>query len=40
MAKRKLKHFDRRLSDDERVRHARIREAVLKEFPRQTSKKK
>jgi len=33
MAKRKLKHVNRRLSDDERTRHAQIREAAMKEIP-------
>jgi DNA-binding XRE family transcriptional regulator len=33
MAKQKLKHINRRLTDDERARHARIREAVMQEIP-------
>jgi hypothetical protein len=33
MAKKKLIHVNRRFSDEERVRHARIREAAMKDFP-------
>jgi hypothetical protein len=33
MAKKKLKHINRRLSDEDRARHARIREAALRDFP-------
>lgn len=33
MAKRKLTHVNRRLTDDERARHERIRTAALAEFP-------
>jgi ribosome-binding protein aMBF1 (putative translation factor) len=35
MAKRKLKHVNRRLSDEERARHAQIREVAMKENPPQ-----
>ncbi len=30
---KKLRHVDRRLTDDERARHDRIREAIVQEFP-------
>ncbi len=33
MAKRKIKNVNRRLSDEERARHARTREAAMKEIP-------
>jgi ribosome-binding protein aMBF1 (putative translation factor) len=33
MAKRKLQHINRRLTDEERARDARIREAAMKDFP-------
>jgi hypothetical protein len=33
MAKRKLKHINRRLTDEERARDARIREAAMSDFP-------
>lgn len=33
MAKKKLQHINRRLTDEERARHARIRVAVMKDFP-------
>jgi ribosome-binding protein aMBF1 (putative translation factor) len=33
MAKRKLKHVNRRLTEEERVRHAQIREAAMKDIP-------
>ena len=33
MAKKKLKHINRRLSTEERARDARIREAAMKDFP-------
>ncbi len=33
MAKRKLKHVNRRLTEEERARHARTREAAMKEIP-------
>jgi ribosome-binding protein aMBF1 (putative translation factor) len=33
LAKKKLKHVNRRLSDEERSQHARIRDAVIKDFP-------
>ena len=33
MAKKKLKHVNRRLTEEERQRHARIREAAMKEIP-------
>jgi ribosome-binding protein aMBF1 (putative translation factor) len=33
MAKKKMIHVNRRLSDEERTRHARIREAAMKDFP-------
>ena len=33
MAKKKLKHVNRRLTDEERARDARIREAAMRDFP-------
>ncbi len=33
MARKKLKHVNRRLTDEERQRHARIRDAVMKDIP-------
>jgi DNA-binding XRE family transcriptional regulator len=33
MGKKNLKHVNRRLTDAERVRHARIREAAMADFP-------
>ena len=33
MAKKKLKHVNRRLTEEERARHARIREAAMKDIP-------
>ncbi len=33
MAKKKLRHVNRRLSDEERARHARIRATAIKDFP-------
>jgi ribosome-binding protein aMBF1 (putative translation factor) len=33
MAKKKLKHVNRRLTDEERSRDARIREAAMRDFP-------
>ena len=33
MAKKKLQHINRRLTDQERVRDARIREAAMLDFP-------
>lgn len=33
MAKRKLRHINRRLTEEERSRDARIREAAMKDFP-------
>ena len=33
MAKKKLKHVNRRLTEEERARHARIREAARKDIP-------
>jgi hypothetical protein len=33
MAKRKLQHINRRLTDEERARDARIRDAVMRDFP-------
>ncbi len=33
MAKDKLKHINRRLTDEERARHAQIREVALQEIP-------
>jgi hypothetical protein len=33
MAKKKLRHVNRRLTDEELARHARIREAAGKDFP-------
>ena len=33
MAKRKLQHINRRLTDEERARDAQIREAAMKDFP-------
>ena len=32
-SKKNLKHVNRRLTDEERARHARIREAAMKEIP-------
>ena len=33
MAKRKLQHITRRLTEEERARHARIRAAAMKDIP-------
>lgn len=33
MAKKKLQRVNRRLTDEERARHARIREAAMKDIP-------
>src|SRR5262245_66301864 len=33
MSKQKLRHVNRRLTDEERARHARIREAAIVDFP-------
>jgi DNA-binding XRE family transcriptional regulator len=33
MAKRKLQHINRRLTNEERARDARIRDAAMKDFP-------
>ncbi len=33
MAKKKLQHVNRRLTDEERARDARIREAAMRDFP-------
>jgi len=33
MGKGKLQHVNRRLTDEERARHARIREAAIKDIP-------
>ena len=33
MAKKKLKHLNQRMTDEERARHARIRVAAKKDFP-------
>ena len=33
MAKKKLKHVNRRLTEEERARHVRIREAARKDIP-------
>ena len=33
MSKKKLERVERRLTDEERTRHAEIREAVTREFP-------
>jgi DNA-binding XRE family transcriptional regulator len=33
MSDKKLKHVNRRLTDEERARHARIRDAALQDFP-------
>jgi hypothetical protein len=33
MTKKKLQHVNRRLTEDERVRHARIRKAAMADFP-------
>lgn len=35
---KKLKHDNRRLTDEERARHARMRTAVMKEFPPKRTK--
>jgi ribosome-binding protein aMBF1 (putative translation factor) len=37
MARRKLEHVNRHLSEKERARHAGIRDAVMKEFPPKSS---
>jgi ribosome-binding protein aMBF1 (putative translation factor) len=37
MGKKKLKHVNRRLTEEERARHARIRQAVLVDFPPKSS---
>jgi len=36
MSKRKLKHINRRLTDEERARHAQIINAALKDIPPKT----
>jgi hypothetical protein len=33
MTKRKLQHLNRRLTDEERARHVRIRESAVKDIP-------
>jgi ribosome-binding protein aMBF1 (putative translation factor) len=33
MAKKKLERVNRRLTDEERARHAKVREGALKDFP-------
>ena len=33
MSKKKLKHVNRRLTEEERARHARIREAAIEDIP-------
>jgi len=33
MAKKKLQHINRRLTDNERARHAQIREAAMRDIP-------
>jgi DNA-binding XRE family transcriptional regulator len=33
MAKKRLKHVDRKLTDEERMRHAEIRAAAVRDFP-------
>jgi len=33
MSEKKLTHVERRLTDEERARHASIREAIVQEFP-------
>ena len=33
MAKKKLQHVNRRLTDEERARHTRIRQAAIKDIP-------
>ena len=33
MAKKKLQHINRRLTEEERARHAQIREAAMKDVP-------
>jgi DNA-binding XRE family transcriptional regulator len=33
MSKKKLQHVNRRLTDEERTRHAQIREAAARDFP-------
>lgn len=38
MAKSKLKHVNRRLTDEERGRHAAIREGAMHDFPPKRSK--
>ena len=36
MSDKKLKHVNRRLTDEERARHARIRAAAIQDFPPKT----
>ncbi len=36
MAKKKTKHINRRLTDEERVQHALVREAAKRDFPPKT----
>jgi hypothetical protein len=33
MSKKQLKHVNRRLTDEERARHAQIREAAMQDIP-------
>jgi hypothetical protein len=33
MGKKELRHVDRRLTEEERARHARIREAAIRDIP-------
>ena len=41
MKKAGLKHIERRLSDEERIRHAQIRDAAIKDFrPKQAARRK
>jgi ribosome-binding protein aMBF1 (putative translation factor) len=40
MAKKKLRHINRRLTDEQRARHTRIREMAAKDFPPKPGKRK
>jgi ribosome-binding protein aMBF1 (putative translation factor) len=40
MAKKKLQHVNRQLTEKERARHAQIREAAMKDFPPKGARRK
>ena len=40
MAKKKLRHINRRLTDEERTRHTRIRETAMKDIPPKPGRRK